>query len=155
MKKTITAVLAIGLVSVAYGALQAGEVVVRDDQMGLAPGSVFDDPSPEVFQYPDTEPSAARGLQRAYLGAPPQIPHRIDNLLPIRAKKNGCLRCHDAPDMIGKPRAASGEPTPMPLTHYVKLDDGSLKRADNRHVCVQCHTPQAEVKELVGNTFAP
>jgi cytochrome c-type protein NapB len=155
MKNTIMAVLVLGFLSPVHGALQAGEVVVRDDQMGLSPGSVFDDPNPDVFQYPDTEPSAAQGLQRAYLGAPPQVPHRIDNLLPIRARKNACLRCHDAPDMMGKPRATSGEPTPMPMSHYVRFDDGSLKRADNRHVCVQCHTPQAEVKDLVGNTFAP
>lgn len=154
MKKTITAVLTIGLVSVAYGVLQASEVVVRDDQIGLSPTSVFDDPTPEVFDYPDTEPSAAKALQRAYFGAPPQVPHRIDNLLPIRAKRNACLRCHDAPDTIGKSRPA-GDPTPMPATHYVKLGDGSLKRADNRHVCVQCHAPQAQVKDLVGNTFRP
>jgi cytochrome c-type protein NapB len=154
MKKTITAVLAIGLVGVTYGALQAAEVVVRDDQIGLSATSVFDDPTPDVFDYPETEPSAAQALKRAYFGAPPQVPHKIENLLPIRAKKNACLRCHDVPDDIGKARTA-GDPTPMPLSHYVKLDDGSLKRGDNRHVCVQCHAPQANVKDLVGNTFAP
>lgn len=153
MKKIMTAVLAAGLASMAYGALQAGEVGLSDDQMGLSQTSVFDDPSPEAFQYPQTEPSASRGLGRAYPGAPPQVPHKVENFMPIRAGKNMCIVCHDKPELIGKARNP-GNPTPMPVSHYAKLDDGSLRRSDARHVCVQCHAPQAEVKELVGNTFA-
>jgi cytochrome c-type protein NapB len=152
MKKTLIATLAAGAVTLAFGVLQAAEVVLVDDQMGLSPTSVFDDPSPDVFQYPQTEPVSAASLPRAYEGAPPQVPHKIDAFLPIKTGKNLCIACHDRPAMIGKPRG-KGIVAPMPESHYVKTDDGSLKRADSRFVCVQCHTPLADVKELVGNTF--
>jgi nitrate reductase cytochrome c-type subunit len=41
----------------------------------------------------------------------------------------------------------------MSESHYTRVD-GNWQSANARYVCVQCHTPQAEVKELVGNTFA-
>jgi cytochrome c-type protein NapB len=56
--------------------------------------------------------------------------------------------------MIGK-KKTKGLPTPMPESHYHKADDGKLEFSDTRYVCVQCHTPQADVKDLVGNTFTP
>ena len=153
MKTTMTAILAAAAVTMTYGALQAKEITLVDDQMGLSKTSVFDDPSPEVFQYPQTEPSAAHAMPRAYDGAPPQIPHKIEAFMPIKSGKNLCITCHDRPAMIGAAKA-QGIASPMPASHYNKAADGSLKRSDARHICVQCHTPQAEVKDLVGNTFA-
>ena len=150
MKTTMMAMLLIGAVGLSCGALQAAEVTLVDDQMGLSKSSVFDDPSPEVFQYPQGFDSAP--MAPAYSGAPPQIPHNIDDYLPISAKKNMCTNCHEKPARIGTKKIRH-IPTPMPESHYVKAGDGSLKRADSRHVCVHCHTPQAEVKELIGNTF--
>ena len=152
MKTTMTAMLVAGAVTLSHGALQAAEVTLVDDQMGLSKTSVFDDPSPEVFQYPQGFDSAP--MAPAYRGAPPQIPHNIEDYLPISAKKNMCTNCHEKPARIGAKKTRH-IPTPMPASHYVKADDGSLKRADSRHVCVQCHTPQADVKELIGNTFTP
>jgi nitrate reductase (cytochrome), electron transfer subunit len=154
MKTTMMTMLVAGVVAMNYGALQAEEITLVDDQMGLSKTSVLDDPSPDVFQYPQTEPSAAHALPRAYSGAPPQVPHKIDAFLPIKTGKNLCIACHDKPAMIGKPRA-KGIVLPMPESHYYKADSGSLKFSDTRFVCVQCHTPQADVKELVGNTFTP
>lgn len=152
MKKTMMAILVAGAVSMTYGVLQAEEVTLVDDQMGLSKTSVFDDPSPEVFQYPQTEPSASIGLPRSWDSAPPQVPHKIEAFLPIKVGKNLCITCHDRPSMLGRPKA-KGIASPMPESHYYKAENGRLTRSDSRHICVQCHVPQADVKELVGNTF--
>ncbi len=151
MNKMMMAVLvAAGSVVISYGVLQAEGVVLVDDEMGLSPTSVFDDPSPKAFEYP--EGFDGKPLTPAYLGAPPQIPHNIDDFLPINAESNGCNRCHDKPERIGQKKIKS-IPTPMPASHYVKAEDGKLTRSGARYFCNQCHTPQAEVDDLVGNTF--
>ncbi len=154
MKTIMMAVLAATAVTLGHGTLQAAENTMLDDQMGLSRTSVFDDPSPEAFQYPQTEPSMAHAMPRAYSGAPPQVPHKLEVFMPITRGKNLCLTCHDKPDLIGAAKSR-GIATPMPESHYLKAADGSLKRSDTRHICVQCHTPQAAVKDLVGNTFTP
>jgi cytochrome c-type protein NapB len=154
MKTTMKAVLMAGAIAASFGALEAADVVLVDDQMGLSKTSVYADPSPEVFEYPQTEPHAAQPLARAWEGAPPQVPHNIDDFVPINAARNMCSNCHEKPALVGK-KKIKGLPTPMPESHYVRADDGKLARSGARYVCTQCHTPQADVKELIGNTFAP
>jgi cytochrome c-type protein NapB len=154
MKKSAVVLWVMVSAAASYGVLNAEGVMLDDDKMGLSKTSVFDDPAPATFEYPGTAPAKAEALPRAYDGAPPQVPHRIDKYLPITAEDNQCLDCHDEPARIGKP-AVKGKPTPMPVSHYVKADDGSLKRSGARHACVQCHVPQAGVGELVGNSFNP
>jgi len=149
MNKIMMTILVVGSIGLGHGVLQAEGVVQVDDQMGLSKTSVFDDPSPDAFDYPQTQPA----LPRAWDGAPPQIPHNIEDYLPINAQKNMCTNCHDKPARIGK-KKIKGIPTPMPESHYVKAEDGKLARSGARYFCNQCHTPQAEVKDLVGNTFA-
>ncbi|MBI1284909.1 MAG: cytochrome C [Thiobacillus sp.] len=154
MKTTTKAMLAAAALTLSHGALQAAEMAQTDSQMGLSKTSVYDDPSPDVFQYPPTDPGEAKALPRAYSGAPPQIPHSVDDFLPITAQKNECNGCHNKPARIGK-NVAKGTPPPMPESHYHKADTGKLEFSDSRYICVQCHTPQANVKDLVGNTFTP
>jgi len=153
MKTTMMAMLVAGAVTMTYGALQAADVTLVDDQMGLSKTSVFDDPSPAVFDYPRTEPHEAQPMPRAWEGAPPQIPHNIEDFLPIDAQKNRCSSCHEKPALLGK-KKIKGLPTPMPESHYVKAEDGKLTRSGARYICTQCHTPQAQVDDLIGNTFA-
>lgn len=133
------------------GTLPAADAI-RAEGIGLSRTGVFDDPDPEVFAYRDAEPERAGTLPRAYQGAPPQVPHRVDRFLPLTMAQNECLRCHDKPKMIGK--KLKGLPTPMPRSHYAEKE-GQPVRANGRHVCVQCHTPQAEVRDLISNTFSP
>ncbi len=154
MKTTMKAMLAAGALTLSYGALQAAEMTQMDSQMGLSKTSVYEDPSPDVFQYPQTDPGDARSIPPAFSGAPPQIPHNVEDFLPIDAQKNKCNGCHDKPARIGK-KPVAGIPTPMPESHYHKADNGKLEFSDTRYICVQCHTPQADVKDLVGNTFVP
>jgi nitrate reductase (cytochrome), electron transfer subunit len=134
------------------GAVAAGDPV-DDSELGLSKTSVFDTPSPEAFTYTESFPGTNEALPRAYTGAPPQIPHRISNYVPVTAKSNQCLGCHDKPELIGK--ATKGLPTPMPKGHYAQrfsLTKKSPKTLDNAiFVCTQCHVPQADVKPLVEN----
>ncbi|HRH82427.1 MAG TPA: nitrate reductase cytochrome c-type subunit [Thiobacillaceae bacterium] len=132
------------------GLLNADPVVIIDDSLGLAQVSVYDVPVPQVFEYPTTDPKESGVLPRYWEDAPPQVPHRIDKFLPVNAKLNKCLECHEEPDKIGK--KVKGKPTPMSETHYVKEGDG-LVVANKRYVCTLCHAPQANVNVLVDNTF--
>lgn len=133
------------------GGLYAAETQwVRDDTIGLSKTSVFDDPAPPEFAYSTVSPKKSGVLPRFWEEAPPQIPHQVDKLLPISAKQNKCLGCHDVPDEIGKKE--EGEPTPMPESHYVK-DGKDMTMSGGRHFCTLCHVPQAGVDALVGNTY--
>ncbi|HYP68180.1 MAG TPA: nitrate reductase cytochrome c-type subunit [Thiobacillaceae bacterium] len=128
----------------------SAKAVVRDDAIGLSKTSVFDVPSPDAFAYSDKAPNKSSALPRAYAGVPPQIPHSINGLLPITTDDNSCLGCHDKPALMGK--KTEGIPTTMPESHYTKVD-GKWQRNNSWYVCTQCHAPQANVKDLVGNTF--
>lgn len=150
MKLKIAALLC-GALGLAYGLSNADPAMILDDSLGLSPVSVFEVPVPQVFEYPTVEPKEAGVLPRYWDDAPPQVPHRIDKYLPVNAKANKCLDCHEEPDRIGE--KVKGKPTPMSETHYVKSDKGDLSVSNKRYVCTLCHSPQAEVNTLVENTF--
>ncbi len=141
--------LFIGIVAVIVAACATSKPVA-DNEIGLSKTSVFEDPSPAVFEYPKTEPSAATALPRSWNSAPPQVPHKTEAFEPITANKNLCVTCHDKPGLIGK--KTKGIPTSMPESHYDTVE-GKMVRSNGRHICTQCHTPQANVADLVGNTF--
>lgn len=130
---------------------------VAPDSMGLSKGSVFDTPSPKVFQYRGGQPGQNKLLPRAYLGAPPQIPHDVGDFLPITAQANMCIACHNLPDQWGK-KLEPGLPTPIPPSHYTEHRAASGKVTDHlinaRYNCNQCHVPQADAPALVENTFS-
>jgi len=65
--------------------------------MGLSKTSVFDTPTPAAYNYSDAKPGWNDPLPRAWKDAPPQIPHRVDEFLPVNAEDNQCLDCHDVP----------------------------------------------------------
>ena len=131
---------------------QAAEPV-SDDQIGLSKTSVFDTPAPDSWSYTNQDPENVERLPRAFPGAPPQIPHEVASMLPIKTDENLCVECHDNPRYIGK---GYQDKSPMPESHYAvkgeKYSDWKMSGA--RFNCTQCHAPQAEgVKPLVGNTF--
>lgn len=134
----------------ALGCAAAGNVAVQDDSLGLSRVSVFEVETPSAFDYPDLDPKTSGTLPRAWEGAPPQIPHSVKKYLPVKAKLNECLDCHEKPETIGK--GEKGKSSPMPDSHYVQ--DGKARQLSNRHyVCTLCHAPQVEVQPLMGNTF--
>lgn len=138
------------LASLAIGLSHAQQTVIIDDSLGLSPGSVFDVATPQVFEYPVVDPKNSGVLSRFWDGAPPQVPHRIDKFIPVNAKLNKCLECHEEPEKIGK--KVKGKPTPMSQSHYDKSDD-ELVASHRRYFCTACHVPQADVNALVENTY--
>jgi cytochrome c-type protein NapB len=133
----------------------AGEGV-SEDSLGLSKTSVFDAPVPDAFAYSDAFPGTSERLPLAYPGAPPQIPHEIDQFLPVTRASNKCLVCHNQPQFREQKELVLA--TPMPASHYTDLREDPGKVTQNligaRYVCNQCHVPQAEVKPLVENTFS-
>ncbi len=157
--------------------------VVEENVLGLRKTSLFnEDVKPVDGKFDRAAPGAAPKFERAYVNAPPMIPHSTEGLLPITQKNNQCLGCH-MPDV-----AKSVGATPIPPSHFTNyrptttFKDGELvkegkkvgiqkgdmgnvgdiklakvKKLDHlyqgRFNCSQCHAPQADVKTAVGNTF--
>ncbi len=135
----------------ALGSYAVGDLAVLDDSLGLSPVSVFADPAPAAFEYRDLDPKVAGTLPRSWEDAPPQIPHRAEKYMPVNAKMNKCLECHEEPGKIGKKQ--KGKPTPMSEAHYVKSDKGELGISNKHYVCTLCHAPQVDVAPIMANTF--
>jgi len=134
--------------------VQAADAV-PDSEMGLSKQSVFDTPTPERFSFPESMPGDTALRDRAYPGAPPQIPHSIESMTPIKTGLNFCLSCHGNSAKLSQP--LKGKPTPIPASHYTDQRHAPGKVSTTlvgaRYVCTQCHVPQANVKTLVGNKF--
>jgi cytochrome c-type protein NapB len=120
---------------------------IDDSQLGLEKSSVFDTPTPQAPNYQGSAPFKDDDYARSYPGAPPMIPHSLDDMLPITLARNNCLMCHQQPDRIGQ--KSPGAPTPLPASHYTS----AKKLQGSRYNCVTCHAPQADAKPLVRNTY--
>jgi cytochrome c-type protein NapB len=59
--------------------------------MGLSKGSLLDVPTPEAPAYPTIKPGKSDRLTPTYSTAPPQIPHRVEEYLPITLEDNACM----------------------------------------------------------------
>jgi cytochrome c-type protein NapB len=157
---------------------------VTEEVLGLRKTSLFDENvKPAKADYSRGAPGAAERFERAYVNAPPMIPHSVEGLLPITMKNNQCLGCH----MPDKAKAVGA--TPIPPSHFTDyrpdtvLKNGELVKEGKvvglkgdignvgdiklakakklnhlypgRFNCSQCHAPQAKVKTAVANTFKP
>ena len=162
--------------------------VVSEETLGLRKTNLYKEDKDTVgvkTDYSRPAPGQAPKFERAYVNAPPMIPHSVDGLLPITQNNNQCLSCH-MPDV-----AKSTGATPIPVTHFTnyrpttvykngelvkegkvvgiqKGDElgnvGDIKIAkpkklnhlyQGRFNCSQCHAPQAKVDTDVANTFKP
>ena len=86
---------------------------------------------------------------RNYRQQPPVIPHSMTQYQ-IDLRTNQCLSCHDWTNA-----GERGAPT-LSMSHYLDRDGTQLDTvAGTRWSCTQCHVPQANAPELVGNTFEP
>jgi cytochrome c-type protein NapB len=129
----------------------------NDNELGLQKGSVFAIPIPPIPFFPQTEPGTNDFFGSSHSGEPPQIPHGIDQFMPIQLGANGCIRCHDKPMLIGRVRGRKGFATPAPASHYTDwrndASETGKKLQGSRYLCVQCHRPQANAPALIENTF--
>ena len=160
--------------------------VVTESVLGLRKTDLYsekDETTGVKGNFDRPAPGASTRFERAYVNAPPMIPHSVDGLLPITQKNNQCLGCH-MPEV-----APSVKATPIPVSHFTNyrpttvLKDGELvkegktvgmggelgnvsdikiakaKKLDKlyqgRFNCSQCHAPQANIDTVVGNTFQP
>ena len=137
-----TLCLLAGLLAVNVAFAQ-GAKPVGDADIGLSKGSVFDVPTPQPFA---ADGKGVTGAARAAYGAPPLVPHAVDDFLPITADKNACVGCHDKPGA----KKTKGDGTPMPALHYVKAE-GKARLSGDYYNCGLCHASAANVKDLVGN----
>jgi cytochrome c-type protein NapB len=114
--------------------------------------------------YPEAEAGDSTRLGRAFPDAPPQIPHSVEDMLPISTTDKACLECHD-PESV-----ASEEDRPIPKSHYerpvmrkgkkgesmvtivAKYKKGE-KLPGSRYNCTMCHTPQATNVDTPRSSF--
>ncbi len=138
-----------------------GSVVKSSEEsLGLRKGDLFteDEVSGVEANYSSATPGTSAKMDRAFTNAPPMVPHEIQDMLPITIKNNQCISCHGR-ETVKDMKAAMPNLTPIPDTHYKDLRSKDQKDlghlAGARFNCVQCHAPQANVKPLVENNFAP
>ena len=118
---------------------------IDERDVSLRRASVFETVPPAAFTFADAPVTRAAPGQPE----PPTITHAVDEHLPITAKNNECLTCHDKPLNIGKPVAA-GKARPAPASHYVEAA-GARALSGKQYNCMSCHAPQANVPPLVKN----
>jgi cytochrome c-type protein NapB len=151
--KTIPFLATLGLmVAVTAGASSGG--AIDELNMGLSQTSVFDTPTPTAYSYSDAKPGWNDPLPRAWEEAPPQVPHQVDEFLPVIAADNQCLDCHDVPKYIDQPKNMDRtvkSKSPMSPAHYTNSDLDELDGA--RFNCTQCHVPQSNAAPLVESTY--
>jgi len=96
-------------------------------------------------------PGQVKNIKKSFVTAPPMIPHKVANMLPIKIGKNECLACH-MPN-TAKALGIKG----MPKDHFVDNFEGDVHHkyriAGSRYNCTQCHAPQAKLDPVVENKF--
>ena len=123
---------------------------VPDSEIGLAPGTVFEQPPQEPIAFNRKDPGESELRPRPNDEFPPPIPHAIEDLGTVTLTENPCLECHDpeaAPDM-GAPAA--------PATHRVDRRRSPEVTGEEtvgaRWVCTSCHVAQTDTEPLVANS---
>jgi len=123
---------------------------IKERDLGLARGSVFDVLTPPPVLPERSEPGEKPVVPRAFAGAPPIAPHELVDYTPITRAQNGCLDCHQIPG----PKEA-GQPTPIPPSHYLDLRRSPAKPgktvAGARWLCTACHLTRSDQGPLVAN----
>jgi cytochrome c-type protein NapB len=123
---------------------------VPDSEIGLAPGTAFEQPEQPPIAFNQVDPGDSELRPRPNDESPPAIPHSIADLETITLSANSCLDCHDpevAPDM--------GAPA-VPPSHRVDLRRSSevagAQVVGSRWVCTSCHVAQTKSEPLVANS---
>jgi cytochrome c-type protein NapB len=109
-------------------------------------------------------PGQVQNIPKSYVTAPPMIPHKISNMVPITIHDNECLSCH-------MPRTAKALGIKaIPKDHFVNNFANSnfstsnknntkykfvkqQRLAGSRFNCTQCHAPQAQLDPAIENRF--
>ena len=151
MKKSVLLGAVLAAITFTLPASAVQDQSIEEDSLGLYNSSVFDTREPAAFEYGSQDAgTVGKRSERSYITAPPMIPHTVKDMLPIRQDSNMCKDCHVVPELIGE-KITLGVPVPAPASHYKNVKKGEFNMG--RWTCTQCHAPQANVDNLVVNTF--
>ncbi len=135
------------------GGSETSSKAISDEELGLRKAEVTTEQKVNLppVKYTEAAPGTSKPIPTSYPTAPPQIPHSIEGLVPITKDNNACLGCHSP--AVAKSMGA----VPIPKSHFVDPITGKTLShiAGARYMCTTCHTPQANAKPLVQNTFKP
>ena len=132
--------------SVTKGQVRAAPAPVSDSDLSLLRGSVFGTPTPDAVSWRSTMPGSNEPVPHLFAGAPPAVPHGIDDFLPITLEENGCLECHLSAD------EDPDEVPQLPDSHKTDLRGAAGEVGDgvagSRYVCTLCHVPLTDAQPL-------
>lgn len=118
---------------------------ISDRELSLYPGSLFEVPNPAGFTWTGAEPGDNELLPRAFVIAPPRIPHAIADFMPVTlrgASANACLDCHALDAGAGAPE--------LPASHRTDLRNSPADVGANvtgaRFLCLACHVATTDAK---------
>jgi len=126
-------------------------VEVADTELSYRNEPLMDPSFTPAAPFDAADPGESALLDRSFENAPPLIPHNTEDLLPITISDNSCLDCH-LPE-----NAEDADATATPASHLFDIRrDKQLSDLNPANFnCTQCHATQANVGELVANTFEP
>ncbi len=155
---------------------------ISEESLGLRKVDLYseDKVTPDATKYSKAAPSTSKTIARAFQDAPPMIPHDVEGMLPITVNNNQCISCHtpgvaESFGTLPYPKShminfrpdtsltkngdivKNGkivENTSSEKLEYVTINE-MHQLSNSRFNCSQCHAPQSEMKEVVGNTFTP
>ncbi len=127
------------------------QVEVADTELSYRNEPLMDASYTPQAAFDSEDPGEAKLLARSFENAPPQIPHNVEDLLPITIADNSCLDCH-LPE-----NAEDADATATPASHLydIRRDKQLTSLNPANFNCTQCHANPADVGDLVANTFEP
>lgn len=124
---------------------------MSDLDLGLRKTALSDDRVPPSFVFPEDGPGGNDRLPLPYEGAPPLIPHSLEEFLPITSSENACVLCHQTGSTDPE------DPPQVPASHLTDLrrapDVVRETVAGARWNCTACHVTQSNAPALVENRF--
>jgi nitrate reductase cytochrome c-type subunit len=131
----------------------AKPVAIPSDDLGLQKGPVMAVATPPKLVVNETAPGEAKLYVKSWVGTAPVVPHAVGDFLPITARENACVGCHEVATR------EKGGPTPIPTSHHVDYrnapDKVQEKVVSARWVCVNCHVEGTKAPPLVRSDFRP
>ena len=160
----------------------SGRTSVSEATLGLRKTDLYsegEDTIGDKADYSRPAPGSSTKFERAFVNAPPMIPHSVEGLLPITTSNNQCVGCH----MPAEAKSMGMGATAIPESHFVNYrpvtvmegekvikegkELGTVNTSDvviavttkteklyqGRFNCSQCHAPQSNTDTVVGNTF--
>jgi cytochrome c-type protein NapB len=97
---------------------------------------------PGVNRWNDQAPGSTKPLPRPYPGAPPAVPHAVEDRA-ITRESNACLDCHLEGSDMGDGHTA----TKAPPSHFVNPKTKEARTGavtGTRYQCLQCHATRTE-----------